>query len=38
MAAGVAMTEKAAPWWEQQEKEVTTWEQAKEAILRMYED
>lgn len=38
LAAGVAMIEKAALWWEQQEKGVATWGQAKEAVLRMYGD
>lgn len=38
LAMGIAMTEKAARWWEYAEKKVTTWEEAKRAVLGTYGD
>ena len=38
LASGIAMIDEAGYWWERQEANLTTWEQAKEAILRVYGD
>ena len=38
LAAGIAMIDEADYWWERQEANLTTWEQAKEAVLRVYGD
>ena len=38
LAAGIAMIDEAGYWWETQEANLTTWEQAKEAVLSVYGD
>lgn len=38
LAASIAMTDEAGYWWESQERNLTTWEQAKKAVLRVYGD
>ena len=38
LAAGIAIIEKVGYWWERQEANLTTWEQAKKAVLTVYGD
>lgn len=38
LAASIAMTDEPGYWWESQERNLTTWEQAKKAVLRVYGD
>ena len=38
LAVGIAMTSKATLWWHHMEPEVTTWQEAKEAVTSVYGD
>ena len=38
LAVGIAMTGKATLWWHHMEREVTTWQEAKEAVTSVYGD
>ena len=38
LAAGIAIIDEAGYWWETQEENLTTWEQAKDVVLKVYGD